>query len=249
MNQLFLAWQQSPTSADARQRAWFPIGRLERDSAGYQFVYTGGAQRAADEVGFRPLVAFPELRRSYRSEQLFSLFQNRVLNPSRLEYAELLKRLALPADDRDPIKILAVSGGERQTDNLEVFPRITTTAEGGFSCRFFAHGVRHLRSDFQQRIDQLAEGEALGVTLEATNPVTHVAIQLQTSDYQMVGWAPRYLIEDLIKAFSASQILKATVVRINASPAPVNQRLLVELSGRLTNGVMLMNGPDFQALV
>jgi len=249
MNQLYLAWQQSPTSADARQRAWFPIGRLARDPSGYQFVYTGGAERAAREVGFRPLVAFPDLHREYHSQQLFSLFQNRVLNASRQEYPEFLRRLDLPEGDRDPIKILAVSGGERQTDNLEVFPRIMMAADGGFSCRFFAHGVRHLRQDFQQRIDQLGEGDALGVTVETTNPVTRVAIQLQTDDYQMVGWAPRYLIDDLIKAISTSQALHAKVVRINASPAPVNQRLLVELSGRLPPGMTPMSGPDFQALV
>jgi len=109
--------------------------------------------------------------------------------------------------------------------------------------------VRHLRQDFQQRIDQLGEGDALGVTVETTNPVTRVAIQLQTDDYQMVGWAPRYLIDDLIKAISTSQALHAKVVRINASPAPVNQRLLVELSGRLPPGMTPMSGPDFQALV
>ena len=49
----------------------------------------------------------------------------------------------------------------------------------------------------QARIDQLATGEELYVTLELTNLVSKMAVQIQTTDYHMVGWAPRYLVADL----------------------------------------------------
>jgi len=71
---LFLAWQ-------APQRgAWFAIGRLDVDVDAHRYVfnYTKGALLAQDEVGFRALLAFPDLERSYESSGLFPLFQNRV---------------------------------------------------------------------------------------------------------------------------------------------------------------------------
>jgi len=250
MTHLFLAWQHALPSDDARRRAWFPIGRLDRDDEGYHFVYTDGAQRAERESGFYPqLLAFPDLHRSYHSHQLFSLFQNRVLNASRSEYPDLLRWLDLPDGDRDPMKILAISGGKRQTDNLEVFPRIAAAADGGFSCRFFVHGMPYKNADCQERMARLVAGEPLGVALETTNPITGLAMQLQTSEYQIIGWAPQYLIEVLISAITQKSSLKATVVRVNPSPAPMNHRLLVELSGYLPAGMTPMSGPDFLPLV
>jgi hypothetical protein len=119
---------------------------------------------------------------------------------------------------------------------------------GGFACRFFAHGVRHLEAAHQERISRLCDGEKLRVTVEMDNPVTGTAIQLQTEDYLMAGWAPRYLIDDLLQAIACHPLLMATLIRVNAIPAPPNQRLLIELSGRLPKGCEPMSGPDFQPL-
>jgi hypothetical protein len=40
------------------------------------------------------------------------------------------------------------------------------------------------------------------VTVELTNPETTTAVQIQTEDYQMLGWAPRYLVHDLVHAMA-----------------------------------------------
>ncbi len=249
MTTLFLAWQAHATSPDARKRAWYPIGRLDHRGEDYSFSYIRGANRAIREANFQPLLSFPDLARPYHSRTLFPLFQNRVMNERRPDLAEHLARLGLAPEDRDPFKILAVSGGERQTDALEVFPKIEVDAQGGFSCRFFAHGVRHLCPVFQERIERLQAGDVLRVTLEWDNPVGGRAIQLQTcDDYHLAGWAPRYLLDDLLTAMAERPQLAARVVRRNPSPAPPNQRLLVELSGILPMHHQLMSGEDFQPL-
>lgn len=250
MTTLFLAWQNSPHAAQAQRRAWYPIGRLDQRGPGYRFAYTHGVERAAKDADFRPLLAFPELRQEYTSETLFPLFRNRVINDRRDDLAEHLARLGLGPDERDPLKILAISGGERQTDHLEVFPKIEVGPDGSFSCRFFAHGVRHLAPAFHDRLSRIQAGEPLRVTVEMDNPVTGAAIQLQTSDdYHLMGWAPRYLIADLLTAMSHRPQFSARVVRINHLPAPPNQRLLIELSGRFPLGSEPMQGPEFQPLV
>lgn len=244
MKSLFLAWQ-------APNRAWFPVGRLDADVAQHQyhFGYTKGALQAEHAVGFRPLPAFPEFDRTYESSELFPLFQNRVLDPGRKDFAAYLASLDLPPSSVDPIEILAVSGGERQTDNLEVFPRIESRPDGAFRCRFFLHGWRHMSKDSQNRAMSLAPGEPLGVSLELTNRAAPVAILLTTVDYAFLGWTPRYLVPDLLKAISEKPRVSAAVVRVNAVDVPANRRVLVELTGTLPAGLQPMSTEEFQPLV
>src|SRR5712692_7437913 len=132
MNSLFLAWQ-APT------RAFFPVGLLNADRARshYVFQYTNGALRAKKLVGFQALPAFPKLRARYEASELFPLFKNRVLDPSRRDFADYLRSLDLDPQNPDPIEILAISGGARQTDSLEVFPKIEKSQDNTFACRFF----------------------------------------------------------------------------------------------------------------
>ena len=172
MKTLFLAWQaaQHGTGGAQPSRAWYPIGRLEAiaEKSIYRFAYTRGAERARSEAGFDYLDAFPEPDRVYEANALFPLFQNRVLSPRRSDYSEYVQRLALDPRNADPLEFLAVSGGERQTDHLEVFPKIQPRRDGSFVCRFFLHGWRHVNAEAQARLLRLKAGEALRVAIELT---------------------------------------------------------------------------------
>jgi len=141
-----------------------------------------------------------------------------------------------------------VTGGARQTDNLEVFPRIQKRRDGSFDCRFFLHGWRHVNLPAQERVARLQPGERLQVALELNNPATTSAVQIQTSeDYHMIGWAPRYLVLDVLKAMTeCPSELEACVLRLNPSPAPYNQRVLVQLEGRFPGTFEPMSSPQFQ---
>ena len=87
------------------------------------------------------------------------------------------------------------------------------------------------------------------VIIELTNPVMKLAVQIQTEDYYMIGWAPRYLVSDLVHTIASSPSeYKAKVVRVNPAPAPVMQRLLIELTGRWPD-YKPMSSPDFEPLV
>lgn len=71
----------------------------------------------------------------------------------------------------------------------------------------------------------------------------------QSQDYLMLGWVPRYLVDDLVKVIAQSPgRIAARVVRVNPPPAPANQRVLVELTGSLPADYEPMSGPDFQLL-
>ena len=226
---LFLAWQ------DKERSQWYPVGRLDADVdlPLYRFRYIAGAERAQKEADFPPLYDFPEMHRDYKSTELFALFKNRIIAAGRPDRTDYLHNLDLP-ESADPVEILSVNGGRRVTDFYEVFPKIEKDDNGGFTCRFFLHGWRHVCQHAQERIENLKPGDELYLTLELANPATGLALQIQTQDYQMIGWAPRYLVSDLVEAMADSPSYSACVVRVNPQPAPSRQRVLVEMRGHWT---------------
>ena len=242
---LFLAWQDKGVS-----RRWFPIGRLDADVEGerYRFRYTGGAKRAKKEVRFPLLIEFPWLEKNYQSSKLFAMFSNRVMWPSRPDFKDYLKSLAL-TENSDPIDMMAVSGGHRVTDAYEVFPKLAKDGDGGFTCRFFLHGIRFVSLAARERLELLEAEEDLYLALELTSPLSEYGVQIQTTDYHMIGWAPRYLTGDLAAALAGPLgSCRARVVRLNPMATRLHQRLLVEMSGNLGDHEP-MSGPDFQPLV
>jgi len=255
MKTLFLAWQDvHPHNGNGgKSRAWFTIGRLdmEPDESLYRFSYTKGVETAKEKAGFQPLDAFPKLNQVYESGDLFPLFQNRLISSKREDYAEYLSRLDLSPGTADPFQILTISGGGRQTDNLEVFPKICKGQDGRFSCRFFLHGWRHVNTYSQERINSLQPDELLQIAMELNNPATGMAIQLQTTtDYAMLGWAPRYLVQDvLVVVVRDPSGVQARVVRYNPPPAPHNQRVLIELQGRFQKEYEPMSRQEFLSLI
>lgn len=245
MSTLFVAWQApSPT------REWFPIGRLDASTKrrDYVFRYTHGALHARDRAGFEPLIAFPDFDRRYEADELFPLFKNRILEPNRKDFAEYLRWLDIDPANADPIEILGLTGGERQTDSLEVFPKIQKLLDGTVRCRFFLHGLRHVSAAARARAEVLEEGESLQVAIEVNNPATTYAVQLQTTDCHMIGWAPRYLVDDLRAALLERSTIRATVRRINRSGAPFAKRVMVELCGGVPSAFEPMTSDEYVVL-
>lgn len=248
MATVFLAWQ-SPTQT----RAWYPIGRLDADPAEgvYRFRYVRGAQRAKERDNLQPLLSFPDLTKQYESKELFPLFRNRILSRRRTaEFQEYLAALDIGQGEPDPLAILAISEGRRQTDTLEVFPKLSVNADGAFQCRFFVHGSRHVTDTAQARMGRLESGEELRVAIEMNNPATGLALQVQTSDYHMIGWSPRYLVADLVRAIGHDfRGVSARVVKANPGRAISRYGLMVELLGTWPKGVLPMSTDDFSELV
>ena len=242
---LFLAWHGA-----SENHLWFPVGRLDADirNANYRFRYTRGAKRAQEEAGYSSLMEYRNLAQDYRSLELFPLFQNRVMSPSRPDFKSYLQSLDLE-EDTNPIEILAINGGERVTDRYEVFPLPVRQFDGSYLFRFFLHGWRYASSAAQERLRKLEPGEELRVAFELNNPLTGQGVQIQTADYHMIGWAPHYLVDDFAKAMNDGPgRYVARAVKLNPQPIPSKQRLLVELRCRW-NQHEPMSGPDYEPLV
>ena len=243
MKTLYLGWR------DKERRQWYPVGRLdaEADLPQFRFRYTAGAERAKKEVGFPPLYDFPDMEGDYRSPELFAIFRNRVIARGRPDRAQYLDCLDLP-ESANSVEILSVNGGHRVTDSFEVFPKIEKDQSGNFACRFLLHGLQDASASTLQRIDQLKKGEELHVALESTDSKDQRAVQIQTKDHHAIGRVPRYLVGDIVAAMAESPAYSAHVVKVNLQPAPLNQRVLIEMGGRWT-AYEPMGSEDFLPLV
>ena len=250
MKTLFVAWKDTENT-----RGWFPVGRLDADVAGsfYRFRYVQGALEAAEQCGFAPFDSFPDFQQEYVGGELFPFFANRLQNSSRPSFREHLRRMELEPQAQeafDPIEVLAVSEGRRATDNLEIFPKVERAASGVFAIKFFLHGWRHIHPDGAARILQLKARDPLGVAIEVTNQATIFAVQLQTPDRVVIGYAPRYLVQDLVQVIARCSIpVSASVSRLNLPPTPPSQRLLVSFEGCWPEGFSPMDGEQFRSLV
>jgi hypothetical protein len=220
---LFLAWQ------DPESRRWFPIGRLTFVQEKYEFAYTQGAREAQEKANFQELHSFPELEKIYRSPELFPLFSNRLMRPSRPDYKHYIEWLNLPENEKDPIAILARSGGQKATDYLEVFACPEKDENGKYHVHFFTRGLRHY-PDSLERVTQLKPGEPLLLLPEPTNIHDSQAILVSTQDQYKLGYCPRYLTPDIHQlSNNFQQEVKVLVERVNLAPTPIQLRLLCQM--------------------
>ncbi|MGA2067445.1 MAG: HIRAN domain-containing protein [Thermoguttaceae bacterium] len=208
---------------------WGPIGRLDYEGGLYRFCYTRGARQLS---GFRPLTGMDDFEQVYESEDLFPVFSNRLLSPSRPEYEAYLHWGGFdPGHPPDPIALLGVTEGVRQTDSIEVFPCPTPDAGGGYSNKFFLHGITWMAPAASDRIARLEAEEQLHVMLDPCNPADPNAVAVRTdSERTMIGYIPRYLARDVSRLLKQSdpQLIHLVVDRVNRD-APLQHRLLCRM--------------------
>lgn len=215
-----VVWQHPTT------RLFTRVGRLEARGDGYEFRYD---EQAAHVEGFEPFLAFPELARTYRSEDLFPFFSNRVLSPRRPDYPVYLERLGLQTGD--PIEILARSGGGRATDTVHLVPEPVLTPDGFVELRFLASGVRHADPD-GTHLRAVSPGDVLAVRDDEDNDVNPLALLLDNTLGAPVGWVPDYLL-DTVRGLRESYDLEVIAEVVNSPDTPAHLRLLCHLRAHL----------------
>jgi hypothetical protein len=241
MNALFVAWR----GGEAQSGAWGPVGRLEHDGRLFRFCYTRGAQTLPN---FRPFAQMENLHQVYESEELFPLFANRLLSSSRPEYEAFLRWGGFdPSNPPDPIAVLGVTEGIRQTDSVEVFPCPIPGADGCYVGKFFLHGVRWMSPAGLECINQLQHGDTLRIEREPTNPSDANAIAVFPSDSKtQIGYVPRYLARDVGKLLHGCdpEFVGLFVEKINRD-APLQHRVLCRMHACWPEIFVPCSGDDF----
>jgi len=239
MNALFVAWRPETASS-----GWRPVGRLFYDGGLYQFCYTRGAQ----EKRFRPFVGMEQLDQIYESESLFPLFANRLLPDSRPEYDSYLRWSGFDPDTPpDPIVVLGVTEGIRQTDAVEVFPCPAPDADGCYLNKFFLHGIRWVARTALDRIASMRPGEPLRLMLDIQNESDPNAVAVRTEHpSELVGYVPRYLARDVCHLVRECEVdfIELQVARVNPD-APIQNRVLCRMQACWPDGFEPCSGEEF----
>lgn len=244
---VYIAWR---VGAPEERGKWSPIGRLEYADGEYRFVYTHGARTLE---GFHPFPGMTDLGVVYRSKVLLPMMSNRLLSHSRPEYEAWLAWSGFDSNHLpDPLAILGVTEGIRQTDALEVFPEPAPDA-GLYRSRFFVHGLRHASTEALQRLASLATGTPLRLELEDDNPHDPRAVAVlddRDGQPQRLGYVPRYLARDVraLTARSGMDAIEMSVARVNPD-APLQMRLLCQLTTPWPAGFAPCGGDEFRPLV
>lgn len=236
---LWVTWQNPQT------RAMLPVGCLAELADGtWLFWYV---QRARTVPGFQPFANLPDLEREYRSAQIFPVFANRVMSPSRPDYADYLGALDLDQAAATPFDILARSAGRRATDQVRVYPEPTVDPVTGVTnCIFLARGIRHIEGA-SERVERLRPGDRLELRTEPHNPVNPRALLLDADRGAPVGYVPEILL-DYVHTVGSYRGAEVRVDRVNPPPAPETLRLLCWLAGRWPPGPPPFSGPDFEPI-
>ncbi|HTV20517.1 MAG TPA: HIRAN domain-containing protein [Polyangiaceae bacterium] len=247
---LYVAWRNSDT------RRIYPVGRLLRlvEPAGYEFAYIEGAL-VASQNGFQPFLAFPDLHKLYRSHELLPFFKNRILSRSRPEYAGYVAALdlALDAAETEPMTLLAVSGGRRATDLVELFPDWSPDASPasspsrGISAKFLLRGVQYI-AGAEERIQTLRAGDRLRPVPDVKNAVNPRAVKLHTDDDVWIGFVPDYLASRVRQLLDGNVALEVRVQRVNPPPVPSHERVLCILSAQSSVDPVAFRDGDFRPL-
>lgn len=229
------------TVRDPGTRLYRPVGFLSQMATGYSFAYLRTAVERSD---FRPL---PGLARAVmgpvESKHLFALFAERVISSRRPDRQESLAALGLPLDAA-PFEVLARSQGQRVGDTIELLPAPFAEPGSSVSFTFLAHGVRHLPTRNQARIETLTPGEPLRLQCDAGNEVNPKAQIVTDLDDLWLGWMP----DPLINVVESVEHLSLSVERSNGADVGFHFRLLVRLQGVVRANAELFTGPAWETL-
>ncbi len=246
-NALFIAWRSGGPNAGK----WAPVGRVDLVNNEYRFVYTKGAEMLPD---FRPFPGMPNFNSVYVSSELFPLLSNRMLARSRPEYESFLTWGGFdPNVHPEPLALLGVTEGLRQTDAVEMFPCPEPDEEGCYLSKFFLHGVRWMPPEAQERIALLKSDEQLGLMPDISNPHDRDAVAVRTFDPKgrfIIGYVPRYLAKDVRELCVSCDpdFVTLHVERLNID-APLQQRVLCRMNACWPQGFQPCNSEAFEPIV
>jgi hypothetical protein len=215
---VYVAWQ------DSTSRSWHTFARLTHKNNDYEFAFTKGA----DRLNSVPRELFRmDLKDRYRSNDLISLFKNKLPPRSRSDFLKMATWLNLRGDEKD-FDLLAKFGLIPGTDSLLVYPEPDLT-DGRYTLEFFVHGIRHMHKDALYYCESATTGDRLLPLLDVKNEVDGDAVALRPLEGTfLVGYVPSFYSTDLRTLLSNSKIAKTARIEVvrNNHDAPIQLRLL-----------------------
>lgn len=237
MKTVFILWQDKTHAG----RMWHAVAKLAQTESGtYLLNYTEGAKNPR----FQPFPRMTDKLKRYESIELFGFLKNRIPPASRPEHEALFDWCNLSSES-SYLDLLAISGGEKATDNYRVIS-VPENQNEKYLNTFFVSGIRYLTKEQKSKIELLKENETIEYKLEDLNQNDPKAVLLFEKQYEStVGYYPRYLTDDLRKLHSLHSSITIKVVKVNLD-APEQFRLLCATEARWPKYFKSCNHLEFQ---
>lgn len=242
---VFVAWQ------DPATREWHTIARLSRIADHYEFGFTHGAEKVKEVV---KKLFNSRLDDLYLSNELTSLFRNKIPPRSRSDFRKLAAWLSLRGDESD-FDLLGKFGLIPGTDGLLVYPS-PRVVDGRYTVEFFIHGVRHthgnagslhLHGDVLTWCQLAQPGDRLFAMLDIQNEFDPNAIALRAQGGTIaVGYVPRFYARDLHLILEQRDFARSAQFEIvrNNGDAPLQLRMLCRFTSAVPDGFKALDDPD-----
>lgn len=194
---LYLIWK---STSEHRQ---YIVGQLTKNGK-FEFCY-GIQIEDAMSAGFKPLVSFPDITKTYYSECLFPAFSSRLPDKKRPDIETILERYDLK--EYDEYNLLKKSGARLPIDTMEFIDPVFYVDEP-FSRRFFIAGPRHYMSckgDECKSRGIITRGDELFLERDFNNSYDEYAVRIVNKDRELLGFVPRYYSEAVAGIIDANK--------------------------------------------
>ncbi|MCK4082062.1 hypothetical protein [Acinetobacter radioresistens] len=237
MKTVYILWQDKSHSG----RMWHAVAKLvQTDSDSYLLNYTKGAKNPR----FQPFPRMGDMSKQYKSDELFTFLKNRIPPASRPEHESLFEWCNLGTKS-SYLELLAVSGGEKVTDNYRIIS-LPENKDGKYINTFFVSGVRYLNSEEKSEIENFKSDQLIEYKFEDNNINDSQAILLfDKIKNSKIGYYPRYLTDDLRKLHALNSEVKIQIVKVNTD-APEQFRLLCKTVSKWPSNFKSCDNIEYQ---
>ncbi|MBB5172436.1 HIRAN domain-containing protein [Texcoconibacillus texcoconensis] len=227
-NSLLVVWKNKKDSLS------YHIGTLSYGSEKYTFEYThyqGGLRKVREALrnGYHLHPAFPYLEKTYESADLFSAFDRRIPDESRIGYEDILIELGL-SNEADRMDLLSETRGQISADSYS-FEEPLRLEGNQLHSHFYVNGMRHqgLPSNWTELV---SVGDDVETELEEDNVYDPYAVKVKTNEGVQLGYVPSIYAQAVHALLKRNVPVHLKVKQIKSHLAP-QWWLRVELNCRL----------------
>lgn len=226
---LLVVWQ----NVETRQK--YHIGTLtfEPHENVYKFQYNYKSHYRgvveAMRAGFTGIHEFGVSEDIFKSEELFYFFNKRLPNPTRTDYALLLKRFGLD-ESSSKMEFLKRTKGRLATDSYELFAPVIYE-RNTFTLETYIEAWQYYDGDVV--LDQLDIDETLILIREPNNKYDQYAVKIHTETGYMLGYISAVYSEFIADVIDRQLKYEVRISRKYPDAIP-QMKIWIEIKGEYT---------------
>jgi len=199
---------------DPKSKRRYVVGELSRNGQ-FEFSYANEVHAAID-AGFELLIAFPDIDKTYKNENLFPVFASRLPDPKRKGIEAILKKYGV--SEYDAYKLLKSSGARLPIDNLEFIDPIFDLESEKVVRNFYVAGTGFCLgcegSSCKESIE-VQLNEELRLEPEPKNRHDQHAIRITNNVGALLGYLPRYYAKGVSQLMRNNVTITCKAIEIN----------------------------------